>query len=73
MTADFLLEQNPKALEGIVRVEPPLKTKPYYLMLSRQFKVANPDLSEQIWDAVAELRETKLKGIAQTYVLNHAQ
>lgn len=73
VTADFLLAQNSEALDGIVRVEPPLKTKPYYLMLSRQFKAAHPELSEHIWDAVAELRRDKLKGIAQTYILNRAE
>lgn len=45
-----------------------LKTKPYYLMLSREFKAANPELAEQIWNAIGELREEKLEALAQPYL-----
>lgn len=68
VTADYLLANNPDQLEGIVRIAPPLKTKPYYLMLSRQFKAAHPELSEQIWDAIGELREEKLETLARPYL-----
>ncbi|WP_339752276.1 transporter substrate-binding domain-containing protein [uncultured Marinobacter sp.] len=68
VTADFLLNNHPEKLTGIVRIDPPLKTKPYYLMLSRQFKAANPDLSEQIWDAVAQLRKEKLEALSRSYI-----
>ena len=68
VTADFLLEENASELVGIVRTEPALRTKPYYLMLSHQFKADNPELSEQIWDAVADLREERLEEIAQSYI-----
>ncbi|OAN93662.1 amino acid ABC transporter [Marinobacter sp. EhC06] len=68
VTADFLLSRNADQLPGIVRIEPPLKTKPYYLMLSREFKAANPELAEQIWDAIGELREEKLETLAQPYL-----
>jgi polar amino acid transport system substrate-binding protein len=68
VTGDFLLANQAVGLAGIGRVEPPLKTKPYYLMLSRQFKAGNQDLSERIWTAVAELREEKLDGIAKPYL-----
>lgn len=68
VTADYLLVNNSDQLTDIVRIDPPLKTKPYYLMLSRQFKAANPALSEQIWDAIGELRNEKLEALAQTYL-----
>jgi len=68
VTADFLLSKNPGPLADIVRIDPPLKTKPYYLMLSRQFKAANPELAEQIWNAIGELREEKLEALAQPYL-----
>ncbi|WP_240339408.1 transporter substrate-binding domain-containing protein [Marinobacter sp. BW6] len=67
VTADFLLSNNPGPLADIVRIDPPLKTKPYYLMLSRQFKEANPELAEQIWNALGELRKEKLEALARPY------
>ena len=68
VTADYLLMNNSDQLTDIVRIDPPLKTKPYYLMLSRQFKAANPVLSEQIWDAIGELRNEQLEALAQPYL-----
>ncbi|MBU2954263.1 substrate-binding periplasmic protein [Marinobacter sp. F3R08] len=68
ITADFLLDKNADQLTGIVRIHPPLETKPYYLMLSRQFKAANPQLSEQIWNAVRQLRKEKLEALSQPYL-----
>ena len=68
VTADFLLRQNARQLPGIVRIDPPLKTKPYYLMLSREFKAANPEPAEHIWNAIGELREEKLEALAQPYL-----
>ena len=62
------MSRNADPLPGIVRIEPPLKTKPYYLMLSREFKAANPELAEQIWNAIGELREEKLEALAQPYL-----
>jgi len=68
VTADFLLTRNADQLSGIVRIDPPLRTKPYYLMLSRQFKAENPELSEQIWNAVGQLRQEKLEALSQSYL-----
>jgi len=68
VTADFLLATNADQLKGIVRVDPPLRTKPYYLMLSRQFKAEQPELSEQIWDAIAQLRVERLEALSQSYI-----
>lgn len=68
VTADFLLSRNADRLPGIVRIDPPLKTKPYYLMLSRAFKAAKPELAEQIWNAIGELREEKLEALAKPYL-----
>ena len=69
VTADYLLTNKPDQLTDIVRIDPPLKTKPYYLMLSHQFKAGNPALSEQIWNTVGELREEKLEALALPYLL----
>ncbi|WP_296933629.1 transporter substrate-binding domain-containing protein [uncultured Marinobacter sp.] len=68
VTADYLLNSNSRELANIVRIDPPLKTKPYYLMLSRQFRVNNTALSESIWDAIGALREETLEALAQPYL-----
>lgn len=68
VTGDFLLATNADQLKDVVRIDPPLKTKPYYLMLSRHFKAENPELSEKIWDAVGQLREEKLGALSQSYI-----
>ena len=54
-------------LKSIEKVFPPLKTKPYYLMLSRQFKNKHPELSEKIWDTIATLREERLQELTEGY------
>ncbi|PAV27083.1 amino acid ABC transporter [Tamilnaduibacter salinus] len=68
VTGDFLLTKYGDRLNNIARIEPPIKTKPYYLMLSHRFQDRHPALSEQIWDAVAELRKTRLQSLAQQYM-----
>lgn len=68
VTGDFLLRKHPEELAGIQRVEPPLSTKPYYLMLSRQFHSANPELAERIWNAIGRLREEKMELLSDAYL-----
>ena len=68
VTADYLLSHNTDYGADIVRIDPPLKTKPYYLMLSRQFKAENPELAEHIWNVIGKLREEKLEALAQPYL-----
>lgn len=40
------------------QISPPLISKPYFLIFSHQFYNAYPDLSEKIWNAIAELRQS---------------
>ncbi len=68
VTGDFLLEQHRQEFESIVKVSPPLKVKPYYLMLSHQFVNRHPELAEQIWDAIAQIREESLVPLAEKYL-----
>ncbi|WP_374347070.1 substrate-binding periplasmic protein [Chitinimonas sp.] len=42
----------------IERMSPPLVEKPYFLMLSKAFVGKYGDFSRQIWDAVAQVRES---------------
>ena len=69
VTGDYFLKAKNDLFGGISKVEPPLKTKPYYLMISHQFIAKNPKLAEQIWDAIAELREEKLSALSEKYFL----
>lgn len=46
----------PNSLHDIRILSPEIIRKPYYLMISTQFYRQNPDLSELIWQASAELQ-----------------
>jgi len=66
VTGDYFLKKDAK-FQSLMKVDPPLKTKPYYLMISNQFKSKNPELAEQIWNAIAELREEQLSTLTDKY------
>ena len=66
VTGDYFLKDNAQ-FNDLEKVQPPLKTKPYYLMISNQFKAKHPKIAEQIWNAVAELREDKLQKLTEKY------
>ena len=42
--------------KNIVRLARPIKTKPYYLILSHQFYHKDPKLAEKIWNTITQLR-----------------
>jgi polar amino acid transport system substrate-binding protein len=66
VTGDYYIKKDAQ-FSDIEKVEPALKTKPYYLMISNQFKNNNPDMAEKIWNAVGELREEKLNSLTDKY------
>jgi len=66
VTGDYFLKENAQ-FNDLEKVQPPLKTKPYYLMISNQFQTKHPKVAEQIWNAVAELREEQLQGLTEKY------
>mgnify|MGYP000072938748 CR=1 FL=1 len=66
VTGDYHISTK-SGLSSVEKVQPELKTKAYYLMLSKQFYKQNPELSEQIWDAIAKLREEKLQSLVESY------
>ena len=66
VTGDYHIG-NKSGLSAVEKVQPALKTKPYYLMLSKQFYEKNPELSEKIWDTIAKLREEKLQSLTESY------
>ena len=65
-TVEGLIRSNALYSE-IVKVNPPLETKPYYLMLSRAFVEEHPELSRRIWGALREIRDTKTAEILTRY------
>ncbi|WP_163833447.1 substrate-binding periplasmic protein [Spartinivicinus ruber] len=43
---------------NIKQLSPPLKTKPYFLIISHQFYSKYPEFSEEIWNTVEKLRNS---------------
>ncbi len=54
---DAYLERQPGVFGDIVKIRPPVKAKPYYLMLSRQFVDTHPELAEQIWNTIRDIKK----------------
>jgi len=67
VTGDYYLNHFPQ-FKGLVKVEPVLKVKPYYLMISHQFSEKHPQLIETIWDTVAKLRAEELPRLTKKYI-----
>ncbi len=67
VTGDYLLA-NDRSLDNIVRLDPPLVIKPYFLLFSRHFYEQHPSLTEAIWTELALLRETQLPERIEHYL-----
>lgn len=67
VTADKILETEASTFRDIVKVKPPLVSKPYYMMISHQFTARYPDLTEKIWDTLAKIREEKMIELFSKY------
>ena len=59
LNGNNILANQEKYSAKIQVIEQPLISKPYYLMLSKQFVSKNKALAEEIWSKIAEIRETK--------------
>ena len=59
LSGDFYLKSDPKKFKDIVKMNPPLETKPYYLMFSHQFIKAHSALAETLWNTIAQIRESE--------------
>ena len=57
LTGDFYLTSNPDLSAKIEKMKPLITEKPYYFMISHQFYNSNKELSEKVWDTIAEIRE----------------
>ena len=56
--ADDFLANNPALKENIIKVEPPLKRKEYYLIFSKKFYNEHKESAETIWDAIEDYKST---------------
>ena len=59
LSGDFYLKSDPKKFKDIMKVDPPLETKAYYLMFSHQFMKTNAPLAETLWNAIPQIRESE--------------
>ncbi|ODN42260.1 substrate-binding periplasmic protein [Piscirickettsia litoralis] len=56
LSGDFYLKKDQNIYRDIVKIEPPIKTKNYYLMLSKQFVRNHPKLATRIWQEIGKIR-----------------
>jgi len=66
--ADRILFHERDNFSGIVKLEPPLISKHYYLILSHQFYNKYNQLSEKIWQTCKEIRENYREKILMRYL-----
>jgi polar amino acid transport system substrate-binding protein len=52
---------------SIEKVETPIKAKPYYLVLSNQFKAKDAAMADNIWTTLAELNKQEFDKISEKY------
>jgi polar amino acid transport system substrate-binding protein len=72
LNGNYILANNPMLSEQITEITPPLVEKAYYLMFSKQFYSANPDLAQMIWNRIYELKHTtKFKDKMKMYLNNN--
>lgn len=55
VTIDYFISK--LKLKDIIKIEPAINSKDYFLVLSRNFVHENPQLAEKIWDKIGEIRE----------------
>ncbi len=66
--AAAVIDARPAEFGELVRLEPPLRTVPYYLLFSKAFHARDPRLAERIWDAMAEVsRSSEFAALARQY------
>lgn len=66
--ATHIIKSSPELFSNIKPIDPPIKKKDYFVLISKSFYQRHPELSEQIWDAIGELRENKLTEINDKYL-----
>jgi polar amino acid transport system substrate-binding protein len=68
--ATRFLARHPDEMRDIVKLQPALRTEPYYLVLSKGFLAREPQLAERIWDAIGEVsRSSEFRDVEREYGL----
>lgn len=57
--AQALIRREPERLGSLVKLEPPLRARAYYLMLSHAFVDRDRALANGVWDAIAKIRDSE--------------
>jgi polar amino acid transport system substrate-binding protein len=66
--ANGIIARNREEMRDIVKLQPPLRQEPYYLVLSKGFLAREPALAERIWNAIGELTGSpELREIEKRY------
>jgi len=68
VTGDYLLVTHADEFLDIQKLQPAIDDKAYFLLFSKTFYQQHPDFTEQVWDTLAQLRETDLPTIIQRYL-----
>jgi len=64
---DFIIKNDPSLTGKLEMIAKPIVTKPYYLMLSKQFVEKNPVLANKIWDTIKTLKDKEYNKIVVKY------
>ena len=66
--ASAVLSRHPAEMRGIVKLQPALRTEPYYLLLSKGFQARDPALAERIWSAIGDaVRSPEYRQLERKY------
>lgn len=66
-TLDVIGDALLPSFPGLEKVEPPLVTKDYFVMLSHQFVTAHPVMADRLWQRIATLRDAKGPELVRKY------
>ena len=72
MEGDSSLKSHPE-FQRVVRVAPPVATKDYYLQISHQFQAEHPELTLEIWKALAAIRQAESERLTLKYLKAYAE
>lgn len=67
ITADSIIKAHPKEFNRIEKIETPLVTKPYYLMLSSALVRKHPNIAKMIWNNVEQIRIDQMEQLQKRY------
>ena len=66
--ADSMIAGHPAELRDLVKLQPAVRTEPYYLVLSKGFEARDPALAERIWNALGEaIRSPEFRALEKRY------